>query len=126
MNCNLRSKYLVSLGVLAFAMLFVGSVTSAQAAGGQEEQATLDRTDAQAVISGDDETTLVDAKTPDKYTVCADAHGMGNVIVNYDENSMNLAPGQCAHLEGAHISAKGESGDTHTHVNAHAHGHQGN
>lgn len=125
MNCRLRNKYLVSLGVLASAMLLAGTMTSAQAAG-QAEQAAYDRTDAQATISGTDETTLVDAKTPDKYTVCADAHGMGNVIVNYDENSMNLAPGQCAHLEGAHISAKGESGDTHTHVNAHSHGHQGN
>jgi|AP12_2_1047962.scaffolds.fasta_scaffold12446_1 hypothetical protein len=125
MNSSLRNKYLLSLGLLASVMLFAGSMTSAQAAG-QAEQAALDRTDAQATISGEDETTLVDAKTPDKYTVCADAHGMGNVIVNYDENSMNLAPGQCAHLEGAHISAKGENGDTHTHVNAHAHGHQGN
>ncbi len=82
-----------------------------------------DRPGAEATVTGTDETLLVHSSTPSKNTVCADAHGQGDVVVMYDDNLTNISPGHCALLEAGQIRVKGAHEDTNTHVQVHHHSH---
>lgn len=100
-------KFLSGPIVAASALLFF--VTSASAHGGAHEQ-IMDNyrnfPDAQATVHSTKSTTVVHRKSPSHFKVCADHDGSGTVAVTYDDNTTDLEPGNCAHLEASKISAK--------------------
>ena len=73
------------------------------------------------MVSGTNETTLVDSKSPRLYTVCHHHHGRGHVELTYDNASTTLDPGHCVVVEAANISAKGKDDSTWAPVYVTAH-----
>jgi hypothetical protein len=72
-------------------------------------------------VSGTNESTLVDTKSPRLYTVCHHRHGRGHVELTYDNASTTLDPGHCVTVEAANISAKGKDDSTWAPVYVTAH-----
>jgi hypothetical protein len=73
------------------------------------------------MVSGTNESTLVDTKSPRIYTVCHHHHGRGRVELTYDNASTTLDPGHCVVVEASNISAKGTDDSTWAPVYATAH-----
>ncbi len=119
-NCIMLIDRLKHLAAGAAAVLLVSTVgtMSAQAAGGQERIDDNNTPAAQAYILDDSDAILYHGTEAATYAVCNDDQGEGNVTVNYDENSADLAPGNCMHVNAAMIRVNGTKG-AKTHVTSH-------